>query len=89
MECNEFGRLMFDGKIVYSKDGDKLIPWWQGTTEEGLDKFVRDYAERGTEGFADFIICQNGEVLETIGEYCKRNQIKTKQNRVGGYTGFA
>jgi hypothetical protein len=35
-------------------------------TEEGLEKFVRDYAERGIEGFADFIICQNGEVLETI-----------------------
>ena len=50
MECNEFGRLMFDGKIVYCKDGDGLIPYWQGVTEEGLEKFVRDYAERGTEG---------------------------------------
>lgn len=55
MECNEFGRLMFDGKIVYCKDGDGLIPYWQGVTEEGLEKFVRDYAERGTEGFADFM----------------------------------
>lgn len=75
MECNEFGRLMFDGKIVYCKDGDGLIPYWQGVTEEGLEKLVRDYAERGTEGFADFIICQNGEVLETIGDYCKRMNI--------------
>ena len=50
MECNVFGRLMFDGKIVYSKDGDKYIPYWHGVTEEGLARFVRDYAERGTEG---------------------------------------
>ena len=78
MECNEFGRLMFDGKIVYCKGGDGLIPYWQGVTEEGLEKFVRDYAERGTEGFADFIICQNGEVLETIGDYCKRMNIEIK-----------
>ena len=33
---------------------------------------------RGTEGFADFIICQNGEVLETIGDYCKRMNIEIK-----------
>ena len=78
MECNEFGRLMFDGKIVYRKDEEKLIPWWQGTTEEGLEKFVRQYAEQGTKNFADFIICQNGEVLETIGDYCKRMNIEIK-----------
>lgn len=78
MECNGFGRLMFDGRIVYCKDGDNLIPYWQGVTEEGLEKFVRDYAERGTESFADFIICQNGEVLETIGDYCKRMNIEIK-----------
>ena len=48
------------------------------TFRRRLEKFVRDYAERGTEGFADFIICQNGEVLETIGDYCKRMNIEIK-----------
>lgn len=78
MNCNEIGAMMFDGKIVYKKKGETLIPYWHGTTEEGLEKFVRDWAVRGTEGFADCIICQNGEVLETVGEYCKRMEIEIK-----------
>ena len=80
MEFNDFGILMFDGKIVYSKENDSYIPWWQGVTEKGLEEFVRDYAQRGIEGFEDFIICQKGEVLETIGEYCKRMEIEIKLN---------
>ena len=66
MECNEFGRLMFDGKIVYCKDGDGLIPYWQGVTEEGLEKFVRDYAERGTE----LARCDGGRSREVCKRLC-------------------
>ena len=46
-------------------------------TEEGLEKFVRDYAERGTEGFADFMpnitphVCRHN--------YCS-NQAKAGMN---------
>ena len=68
---------MFDGKIVYCKDGDNLIPYWQGVTEEGLEKFVRDYAERGTEGFADFMPNITPHVCRHT--YCS-NQAKAGMN---------
>jgi hypothetical protein len=65
-------------RIIVGREDKSALNNWQGVTEEGLKKFVRDDAERGTEGFADFIICQNGEVQETIGDYCKRMNIEIK-----------
>ena len=72
VNCGEEFKIEFDGKIVYKKKDDKLIPMWHGTTEDGLEKFVRDWAEKKWSGLADCIICKNGEEIETVGKYAER-----------------
>lgn len=74
--CEIFG-VPFDGKTVYIKRDDNLIPLFH-CYDEVFDKLIREWANKKWDGYADCIICQNGEVIETVGEYCERNGIEIK-----------
>ena len=67
-QCDLEFVIPFDGIIVYDKSD---IRWWMGTTEEGLRVFINKYKDRDV-GLEEFRIFRNGEYVETVGEYMKR-----------------
>lgn len=66
-DCNFDGVYKFPGMIVF--DGD--VRQWMGTTEKGLDDYIKYATDRG-EDLMGYGIYQNGEFIETIGDYTKR-----------------
>lgn len=67
-DCNIDGVYRFSGMIVF--DGD--VQQWMGTTEKGLDSYIKYCLDRNEKGLLDYQIYQNGEFIETIGDYLKR-----------------
>lgn len=66
-DCNFDGVYKFPGMIVF--DGD--VRQWMGMTEKGLDDYIEYATDRG-ENLTRYEIYQNGEFIETIGDYIKR-----------------
>ena len=67
-QCDMEFVIPFDGFIVYDSND---VRWWMGTTDGGLRVFINKYIDRnvGVEGFRIF---KNGEYVETVAEYMKR-----------------
>ena len=67
-QCDLEFVIPFDGIIVYDKND---IRWWMGSNDEGLRVFINKYKDKNV-GLDEFRIFRNGEYVETVGEYMKR-----------------
>lgn len=67
-QCDLETVIPFDGTIVYDKND---IRWWMGSNDEGLRVFINKYKDRDV-NLEEFRIFRNGEYVETVGEYMKR-----------------
>ena len=67
-QCDLEFVIPFDGIIVYDKND---IRWWMGSNDEGLRVFINKYKDKKV-GLHEFRIFRNGEYVETVGEYMKR-----------------